>query len=290
MKVCVLKGFAHHGAYFVALLVLSLGVTAVSHAQAAGAAVQPATKTAVPAAPAQTTPSDAPTRAASPAGKPSGKGMHEGITVHGHWMIEVRNPDGKLVSHTEFENSLSDPEGASYGVLGGLYTAGEWGIALGDPTSPPCTATIPPPFGLPHNNLYLSGYPGPFCVLSQVAPPAAIAPTGCASSPASGCSQNLVEQAYLQFSLYMSGSVVVPKSGQISQVQTLLSLCYNNISHPVCAAETTADNSIYDSVESFTAATLPAPGSGQCGGTGQISCAVQVTAGQTVDVTVTITF
>jgi len=39
--------------------------------------------------------------------KPSG-GSHEGITVHGHWTIEVRNPDGSLVRRVEFENSL-DP-------------------------------------------------------------------------------------------------------------------------------------------------------------------------------------
>jgi hypothetical protein len=36
------------------------------------------------------------------------KGQSEGITVHGHWVIEVRNPDGKLVKHVEFENSI-DP-------------------------------------------------------------------------------------------------------------------------------------------------------------------------------------
>jgi len=32
-------------------------------------------------------------------------GPHEGIKVHGHWVIDVRNPDGKLVKHHEFENS-----------------------------------------------------------------------------------------------------------------------------------------------------------------------------------------
>ena len=30
----------------------------------------------------------------------------EGITVHGHWTIDVRNPDGTLASHHEFENAL----------------------------------------------------------------------------------------------------------------------------------------------------------------------------------------
>jgi len=26
--------------------------------------------------------------------------------VHGHWTIDVREPDGTLVSHNEFENAL----------------------------------------------------------------------------------------------------------------------------------------------------------------------------------------
>jgi hypothetical protein len=38
-----------------------------------------------------------------PAGRPS-----EGIKVHGHWTIEIRNPDGSLVSRSEFENALLD--------------------------------------------------------------------------------------------------------------------------------------------------------------------------------------
>ena len=33
-------------------------------------------------------------------------GSHQGIKVHGHWTIEVRNPDGSVATHREFENSL----------------------------------------------------------------------------------------------------------------------------------------------------------------------------------------
>jgi hypothetical protein len=33
-------------------------------------------------------------------------GKSEGIKVHGHWIIDVRNPDGTLATHREFENSL----------------------------------------------------------------------------------------------------------------------------------------------------------------------------------------
>jgi len=64
-------------------------------------------------------PHSAPAAAARPVGHP--RGEHEGIKVHGHWTIEVKNPDGKLVSHTEFENALVQPEGAktlAYLLLG----------------------------------------------------------------------------------------------------------------------------------------------------------------------------
>jgi hypothetical protein len=33
-------------------------------------------------------------------------GLTEGLQVHGHWVIDVRNPDGTLAVHREFENSL----------------------------------------------------------------------------------------------------------------------------------------------------------------------------------------
>lgn len=37
---------------------------------------------------------------------PSASAQHEGIQVHGDWVIEVRNPDGSLASRTEFKNAL----------------------------------------------------------------------------------------------------------------------------------------------------------------------------------------
>lgn len=37
----------------------------------------------------------------------------EGIAVHGHWVIDVRNADGTLASHHEFENALH-PAGALF--------------------------------------------------------------------------------------------------------------------------------------------------------------------------------
>src|ERR1700747_2784460 len=39
-------------------------------------------------------------------------GQHEGIRIHGHWTIEVRNLHGSVTRHVKFENSL-DP-GATF--------------------------------------------------------------------------------------------------------------------------------------------------------------------------------
>ena len=43
----------------------------------------------------------------APANKEHAGGPQEGIKVHGHWVIDVRNPDGKLVTHREFENAYN---------------------------------------------------------------------------------------------------------------------------------------------------------------------------------------
>jgi hypothetical protein len=74
--------------------------------------------------------------------KPSG-GPQEGIKVHGHWTIDVRNPDGTLASHAEFENALSAPLGQRVLALAlnRIYVPGPWAITLGDANGAgPCDA------------------------------------------------------------------------------------------------------------------------------------------------------
>lgn len=233
--------------------------------------------------------------------KPSGRGMHEGIKVHGHWVIEVRKPDGKLISHTEFENSLFNPEatGLPTVFLGRTYTVGEWGILLGDSSSPPCTATGVG--ALYDNNNSLLAFPGPFCVLSEVVPPAPIEPENCAPTPDSGCSQNLqvsfqengigaFGQAVSFEPLTLTGTVLSVAGGTtVSQVQTILTECPRNVSAYNCGTQPGVSVGLY----TFTSATLPQSNtpSTPCGGKGQISCAVNVPeAGDIITVTVTISF
>lgn len=236
------------------------------------------------------------------------RGMSEGIKVHGHWVIEVRRPDGRLFSHTEFENSLV---GGSTGTswlpvffAQGLVL-GEWGILLGDPSSPPCTASVAGmPFNSERTNLTSLAYGGSYCVLTQAALTDAIYALNCSPAPNSGCSSGLtVGPSYNTFlnassatPLTLSGTVVSSGGGTISQVQTVLSTCGPNVAPAACWAETSPDSNAADNVIAITAAPLPQgppPGSATspCGEAGEISCAVTVPeAGDSINVSVTISF
>ena len=56
--------------------------------------------------------------------------QQEGIAVHGHWTIEVRNPDGTLADRREFENSFRCDKGSQLmsNVLSRRWTPGGWEI------------------------------------------------------------------------------------------------------------------------------------------------------------------
>ena len=57
----------------------------------------------------------------------------EGITVRGHWVIDVKNTDGTLASRTEFDNALVE---AGQNTLAGLLMGGPpvsgWAVQLMD--------------------------------------------------------------------------------------------------------------------------------------------------------------
>ena len=154
------------GSVLVGLFATAISVTTISRAQSnapasAGIMKAPAT-TAIPAvAPAKISP--------SLAAKSSSHGPHEGINVHGYWTIEVRNPDGKVAKHMEFENQLCTSFGDGNGanpvggdsilssLLAGTASAGQWSIVVGAPgpiANPPNCDILP--------YVYLSqGHPGP---------------------------------------------------------------------------------------------------------------------------------
>jgi hypothetical protein len=66
------------------------------------------------------------------------KAPDDGIKVHGHWTIEVRNPDGTLVERREFNNALYAEDGREFLVklLSRQTSVGGWFIRLhGQPVS-----------------------------------------------------------------------------------------------------------------------------------------------------------
>jgi len=66
--------------------------------------------------------------------KPKPGGKSEGIKVHGHWVLEVRNADGTLASRREFENALLAGGNVGSGmlatVLSGGASVGGWLVQL----------------------------------------------------------------------------------------------------------------------------------------------------------------
>lgn len=67
-------------------------------------------------------------------------GASEGIQVHGHWTIEVYNPDGTLDQHVQFENALVGGA-AIRDLLSRTKTAGPWLVELRSiiPEDPACS-------------------------------------------------------------------------------------------------------------------------------------------------------
>ena len=133
-----------------ALLVMVLSLTTVSRAQSSLMAVTAqaeekkaavtAAETQVPDTPAKLT--SLPSKLAVQVHEKSGNnGTHEGITVHGYWNIDIQNPDGKVTTHREFENSLVGTEIAPNLIFGVMTPLG-WMVELdggtGAQSSSPC--------------------------------------------------------------------------------------------------------------------------------------------------------
>lgn len=217
------------------------------------------------------------------AGAKSNGGNHEGITVHGHWLIEVRNPDGKVVSRTEFENSLQ-PAGKVLlaAVLSG-YAPGGWMITLNGPSGEgPCT-NADLTSGVGECGIVASGSyfateqcPGRgdqcFTTLSVSNP-----------FPATGPEANTVT---------LQGTATAGASGTISDVETDLNVCLSSSTPSACITGGNGQSEISFSQGVFTAASLPLSNTATtpCGGANETPCAVPVQPQQTILVSVTISF
>ena len=188
----------------------------------------------------------------------------EGIKVHGHWVIEVRNPDGSLVERRDVQNGLAIAGGP---LLAGLLTrglsAGYWTIVLaGGPTSACAPA------------------PGSGCRIQQSRP---IGQPG-NFPPGPGISDTLtVSLGGANNSVVLQGMVTAPATGPIDLVITDLGACAPSTAPASCTSWGMPNVAPWNTIGSSEFSrrlfglppTLPT---------------VNVVSGQIVQVTVTITF
>ncbi|MGA3074770.1 MAG: hypothetical protein ABSG56_13860 [Bryobacteraceae bacterium] len=236
----------------------------------AAASVAPAAASTAPAAkhPAPQHPA-AQTATAEKAATAPAKPGSEGIKVHGHWIIDVKNPDGSLAQHRDFENSLQDGGQFLTGLASGYMVFGGYYIGFVGNACAPTALDGSTNCYISQNGAFLS---------AQCAYYTCIGGLTVAANITTGSSQ--------PYSIVLSGSGVVPLAGTISAVQTLDFYCYsyNGIGYVPTGANpaactTTGLNggpTVGINGGTFTGTTLATP--------------LAVTAGQVLLVTVTISF
>jgi hypothetical protein len=257
----------------------------------------------------------APMAHAAPQNAGGGRAISQGIQVHGYWKIDVRNPDGSLARHVEFENKLATSN-VKYGPtvlvnllrgttvslgpaiqIGATSTQAE--IPTGNPPPPvsfnllsghgPCGGNdcliAPSDSAFYSNCLWIAanqgslsnnpGYNSSTCV-------------GGLSVSASGYdpSQDPPTILPVQNSLTLSGYFVASTSSQLEQVGTIMNVCrFDVYQSGACAAPSTPGSSaVADSLPYYlTSYAIPAP-------SGSSTSGISVTAGQSVNVQVTLSF
>ena len=165
--------------------------------------------------------------------------------------IDVRDPDGRLVTHREFDNALVT-SGATLlsDILAGRSTKGAWFIVLSAQTLQPCFGQVgfdPSPKLTPCQISSLSGNPGvTFQTLALSSTGLVLSGTATASAP----------------------------SGRIENVATALGSCPASSSPSIRAPNATVLSNAFPTTFSSKA----------------LSPAIDVVAGQAINVTVTFNF
>ncbi len=274
MFIRVLKGFGIFVFCLATLAVLALGVNP-AQAQSGGATNGPSAS-ALSAHPAKAEAFE--------------KGLHTGITVHGHWTIEVRNPDGKVVTHREFENSVVPGYGpeAIESMMLGAWVPQAYRIVLSGTSasqspanapapcsynSSPATCTIQEnvPSSGPNAQTCPNGSQTIFCNLTRN-------PNSLVGNYPGLISGSPVSAQPITF----SGSAIASGAGYVGEVTLLLTACNNTttsspgtVSPATCVAGTYPSGTIIQ-LSGLTDTSLSSP--------------VQVQSGQTVQATVVISF
>jgi len=228
----------------------------------------------------------------------------EGVKVHGHWVIDVRNADGSLAQHRDFHNSLvtnDSYEGGDWALtyaLSGAQTPG--GLTIGFVTVDTTAHTDP--------SVYCFGGSLGSCYLFTATNNALTSVTNSLFSSAKNVETGLVSTLVMPprtvpgsfgaLTYVLSGNYVIPAGlGTINAVQTYMTLCAPNTSSPVgttgfilgdfspskCVAGQITANE--------TAGVLPFTSTTVTSGTTSVPLPITgLTAGQVISVTVTLSF
>jgi hypothetical protein len=197
--------------------------------------------------------------------------VHQGMKVHGHWVINVLNPDGTLVQHHEFENSLeSAAQGFMVGLLSGYMVPGDWMIVLGPQTGNGACINTFNYCGLIHNaaTFPAQGYCGNYY-----------------------CTGSTLSYAYNfgadfggPYSIVLTGSITANQTGTIGTVYTILNTCAN------IGFSTTVDPSSIETSSPSACVTQTNPSTWYGPFTDTNITPISVTDGQQVQAIVTLTF
>ena len=208
---------------------------------------------------------------------------HQGIKLHGHWAIDVKNPDGTLVKHSDFENQLQY-DGTQYltALLSGYGVGGDYAIYFTNATasataSPTTNVVCPAPAStttstFPYCSIVqnINTQPGIFHCLHYVCV------GGLTATPAFGSGTGLPN-------FTLMGSITAPQAGAVVNVYVGFAGC--NISSTTTPPTPTGPATI-------TATACEASTTSSYGGTmsGTTITPITVVAGQIIQITVTYTF
>jgi hypothetical protein len=205
-------------------------------------------------------------------GQMSNGSINQGVKLHGHWVIDVRNPDGTLVEHRDFENSLEpSAQGLLIGLLSGYLVPGDYMIVMGPLTgNGACVATYQ------------------FCgLVRSLSTEPALGYCGvyyCATGLNYTYNLGTLGAGTGPFSMVLAGSITANQTGTIGSVFTVISTCAN-----IGFSTVTNPSSIEtSSPASCVTQTSPEPWYGPLSQANITPIAVN--SGQIVQVTVTITF
>jgi hypothetical protein len=289
----VVSRIAGQGLLFAGLLAIVLVCTGSGHAQSTSVAAGDS-KTAAAAA-----------QPGARAAHSPGKAMKSGVKVHGYWKIDVKNPDGRLASHTEFENSLTtgDPNGLSgddalslllsggpssltftsgtintEGSLAGLQAA--LNAVLQSKSKDVLESVI---IGFPYLVIGVNTNGFDYVAGPKFQSINYILPGPCGSSPCLAATSQSVNGNTISLSTTFGATA----QSTISEVGTFVSLGFIKYDAKGQGFEYMFP-SLNAASYTFTSANLGPAGS--CGGPGQPSCQVSVSPGQTVAVSVALSF